>query len=74
MCRQGWCSVEQGETLGGAEGGLAGGADKLGDVSALEYGDVNKLEGRRDELGEISRHFLLLVIPLLVLEFQDEQK
>ena len=51
VCGQDWCSVERGETLGGAEAGLAGGADKLGDVSALdtEEGDVTKLGGVGNE-------------------------
>ena len=70
VCGQDWCSVEQGETLGRAEASLAGGADKLGDVSALdtEHGDVGNLRGGRDELDEIIRHFPLLVIPRLVLD------
>ena len=76
MCCQHCCFMERGETLGGAEAGLAGGADKLGDVSALdtEHGDVGNLRWERDELSEIIRHFPLLVIPRLVLDCQRSQK
>ena len=63
--------MEQGKSLGGAEAGLAGGTDKLRDASALltEHGDATKLEGGRDELAEIIRHF-----PCLVLDFQRSKK
>ena len=66
----------QGKSLGGAEAGLARGTDKLRDASALltEHGDATKLEGGRDELAEIIRHFSLFAIPLLVLDFQRSKK
>ena len=55
MGGQCWCSVDQGEALGGAEACHAGVADELGDVSALdtEHGNVANLGGGMDELGEI---------------------
>ena len=49
-----------------------GATDKLRDASALltEHWDATKLEGGRDELAEIIRHFSQFAIPLLVLHFQ----